>query len=156
MKAETRRLLIGCAALSAAVLIGGGIFAAYYVPLSGWTSNDVTTGKHPGYPDLQPRRYDMPASEVAAYAAAVIGKMPRWKLVAADRERGLVTAEVTVFPLPFTDDLTVNVTPDGPDGKYSRVVVRSHSRVGQGDMGENARHIRSLLAEMDKRLPAAP
>ena len=156
MTEKMRRLLIGGATLTAVAVVGLGIFAAYYVPSAGWSSNDITTGKHPGYPDLQPRRYDMPIRDVAAYAAAVISKTPRWKLMDSDPENGVVTAEVTVFPLPFTDDVTITVTPDDAEGKYSRVVVRSHSRVGKADMGENARHIRLLLAEMDKRLPAAP
>ena len=59
------------------------------------------------------------------------------------------------MPVPgglFTDDLTVTVS---PEGNNSRVVIRSHSRVGRADLGMNARHIRKLQAAMDDKLPVA-
>jgi uncharacterized protein (DUF1499 family) len=33
------------------------------------------------------------------------------------------------------------------------VVVRSHSRIGKGDLGANAKRIRKFQEEMAKRLP---
>lgn len=140
--------------LSGLVIAIGWLAAALlYVPSAGWSTNDVTTGQHPGYPDLQPRRYDAPPEMAVQFAAAAASRIPRWKVVKTDLETLTVHTEVrTALPL-FTDDVTVTVL---PDGDASKVIVRSRSRVGGGDLGENARHIRALQKEMDKRLPLLP
>ena len=141
------RIALGLAALGAA--------GALLVPRAWLTTNDVTTGRHPGYPDLQDRRYDAPPAATLAAAADAARRLPRWRVVAVDQQDRTVRVEVRTGVGGFTDDLTVHVTPDGPDGGRSRVTVRSRSRVGRGDLGENARHIRALQAAMDRKLPPA-
>lgn len=127
--------------------------AILYVPPAGWQSNDVTTGAHPGYPDLQPRTYDSSPVNTIRFAAAAASGIRNWKVTKRDESQGMVHVEVrTVLPF-FTDDLTVVVTPTGADGDSSLVTIRSHSRVGRSDLGENARHIRALQAAMDDKLP---
>jgi uncharacterized protein (DUF1499 family) len=139
-RARTPLLLIGIAAAAAIVLI----------PRAWLTANDVTTGAAPAYPDLRDRLYDMPPDQTLQVAAAVAGRIPRWKVVSTDRAGGVVHVEIrTALPF-FTDDLTVHVH---PEGRNSRVTIRSRSRVGRGDLGENARHIRALQAAMDSKLP---
>jgi uncharacterized protein (DUF1499 family) len=145
------RRLIGIA--FALAIVCGIAFTLWYVPVAGWSSNDVTTGSHPGYPDLKPRYYNMPVSETTAFASSAVYRLAGWKLISADRMKGHVVAQVTTWPIPFTDDLTVTVTPEGADGRISKVMMHSKSRVGKGDLGENYRHIKRLQAEMDKRLP---
>jgi uncharacterized protein (DUF1499 family) len=51
--------------------------------------------------------------------------------------------------LRFSDDVTVRVR---TMGGLSAVSVRSRSRVGKWDFGQNARNIRELLAELDREL----
>jgi uncharacterized protein (DUF1499 family) len=129
--------------------------AVLYVPAAGWSTNDVTTGKHPGYPDLQPRLYDSTVENATLLAAAGASRIPRWKVVRTVPQQGVMEAQVrTAIPL-FTDDVTVTVTPaKAPDGQpAAEVTIRSRSRVGGGDLGENARHIRALQAAMDAKLP---
>lgn len=141
-RARVPLLLAGIAAV-----IGGAL-----VPRAWLTSNDVTTGDAPGYPDLRDRLYDMPTAQTLQVAAAVAARIPRWKVVSTDRAERVVHVEVrTAIPL-YTDDLTVHVH---PEGRNSRVTIRSRSRVGRGDLGENARHIRALLAALDSKLPQA-
>ncbi|GAB4462367.1 MAG: hypothetical protein OHK0029_29080 [Armatimonadaceae bacterium] len=140
-----------------AALIGlsaAGIFAAVQmVPPAGWSSNDVTTGKHPGYPDLHPHRYDMSVNHTTIFAAEAARRLG-WEVTRTDPQAGIVEAVVTVKPIPFKDDVTVTVTPDDTSGgKYTMVTIHSRSRVGSGDLGENARHIRALQAAMDDKLP---
>lgn len=138
---------------SRAVLLFAALPAAaalLLVPRPWLTSNDVTTGDAPGYPDLQDRVYDFPPDGTVTLAAAVAARIPRWKVVETDRATRTVHVEVrTALPL-FTDDLTIHVS---PEGRNARVAIRSHSRVGRGDLGENARHIRALQSAMDARLP---
>ena len=124
--------------------------ALLLVPRAWLTSNDVTTGGHSGYPDLQDRIYDFPPDGTLTLAAAVASRIPRWRVVSTDRANRLVRVEVrTALPL-FTDDLTIHVR---PEGRNSRVTVRSRSRVGGADLVENARLILSLQAAIDARLP---
>jgi hypothetical protein len=56
---------------------------------------------------------------------------------------------IEVPVLFFTDDLTVTLR---RDGDYTIVDARSASRVGKGDFGENARHLRQLLRALDAEL----
>lgn len=138
--------LLGVAVLAA-------VPAALFVPRAWLTGNDVTTGKHPGYPELQPRRYDFPPDQTITFVAAAAARIPRWRTVSLDREAGVVEIAVRTAIGGFTDDVTVRVTPIGERSDSSLVVIRSRSRVGRADLGENARHIRALQAIMDERLP---
>ncbi len=72
-----------------------------------------------------------------------------WKIVNDQTQTAnVITAEVPV--LVFTDDLTVTLKEEKPD--EVRVDVRSASRVGKSDFGENARHVRKLLSALDEKL----
>ena len=104
------------------------------------TTNDVTTD----------RVHAAPAAHVFAQAETACRSLPRWTVTKTDAAAGTLTVEVRTAFGGFTDDVTVLVTPDGPDA--ARVTVRSRSRVGRGDFGENARHIRALLRALDVRL----
>lgn len=147
-----RKTVLRAAAL--AVVLGAAAFAVWYIPPAGYMTNDVTTGQHSGYPDLQPRRYDLDIAATTLYASEAARRLRGWVVKRTVPGEGVVQAEVGVPALlpVFTDDVTVTIT---SDGDLSRVVIRSHSRLGRGDLGENARHIRALQRAMDERLPPA-
>ena len=130
----------------------GAVVAAVAVPPTGWTSNDVTTGQHQGYPDLQSIRYDVDKRAATLLAAGAAQRIPGWTVKRTLPDEGIMEAEVAVpaFARVFTDDVTVTVT---EENNASVVRIRSRSRVGRGDMGENARHIRALQAAMNAKLP---
>lgn len=154
MKTPGRRhlLLVG---LPLVFVVGAAAWALFYVPRAGWSTNDVTTGESPAYPDLQPRRYDVEVSHATMYAAEAARRLRGWRVRRTDPNAGIVEAEVSVPPAVgiFKDDVTVTIH---PEGDAAVVKIRSHSRVGSGDLGENARHIRALQKAMDERLPPAP
>ena len=54
--------------------------------------------------------------------------------------------------LGFEDDVTVTVEAHGAG---SLVNMRSRSRVGRGDFGQNARNIRELQSALESRLELA-
>jgi uncharacterized protein (DUF1499 family) len=122
--------------------------AILFVPLAGWTSADVTTGQHAGYPDLQPRVYDMSRENTIQFAQAAIARQTGWKVVKTDTGQGILEATAPGFPSP--SDITITVT---PEAQTSSVTIRSRSRFGFADLGANARHIRALQAAMDDKLP---
>lgn len=97
------------------------------------------------YPDVRPRRLDVPAAEAFA-AAERAARDLGWTIVAAIPQEGRLEASDTTFWFKFTDDIVVRIR---PDGSGSVVDVRSKSRVGRSDVGTNAARIRRFL----ERLP---
>ena len=124
--------------------------AGYY----GWTRrhfffvHDVTSGESAAYPKLRSRVYYAEMARVLTAAEKAIERLPRWTLASQDVENDALEAEVRAGLL--TDDVTVYVQP--LDRGQCRVTIRSRSRVGAGDMGRNAAHVRELQRAMDDRL----
>ena len=70
-----------------------------------------------------------------------------WKVTGTRRQNTTTTTiDCTVPVLFFTDDLTVSLS---AENGQTRVDIRSQSRVGRGDLGENRRHIAQLLQKLD-------
>lgn len=115
--------------------------------------NDVETGRTPQYPDLQPRVYTASPDAVSKAVQAAIGALPRWTFVGAGHGPGgheiQATHATRVFG--FVDEVTIRIRRES--GK-TRLSARSKSRVGSIDFGQNARNIRELLAEVDRRVEA--
>ena len=130
--------------LLAAVL--GGAWA-----LTRWPRiNDVETGSTPEYPDLKVRDYMTAEDKVARAARATVERL-RWSVVAQGKGPGgtEIQAAATGGPLRLTSDVTVRVR---REGGRTRVGVRSKSRVGPVDFGQNARNIQLFLRELDQEL----
>ncbi len=147
------RLLAAGAGCVAAAL---GIGFAFGMRPAWLTQNDVTTGRSAAYPEITPHEYAEPPEQVFAVLRACAGRVPRWRVVRTDPGTRAIAVEVRTALFRFTDDLTARVE---AAGSGSRVVIRSHSRVGRGDLGENARHIAALQVRLDRQLtrrPAAP
>lgn len=62
----------------------------------------------------------------------------------ATRLEGTVTTPV----FGFVDDFEVWLEPVNPDPETWRIVARSRSRVGRGDLEKNARNIRSFYQRL--------
>lgn len=110
--------------------------------------NDVSTGTTPQYPDLQPQKFNQPLEKVFT-SALETSKAMGWDIIEADQNLGTIEAVATTRLLRFKDDVTVTMT---REGDVTVVNLRSHSRVGKGDLGTNARRIRTFQAELAKRL----
>lgn len=115
-------------------------------------TNRAQTSPDASDADLRTRVYSVPLDEVAAQVRALhLSTYGRgWKMVPGDA-RGEIVFRVPV--IVFSDVLTVSLQPQS-EGK-TRVDVESHSLVGQGDFGENRRHVRQLLRALDAVLPRA-
>jgi uncharacterized protein (DUF1499 family) len=141
VSARARRLVVlGLAALAAAFL------------LTRWPLlNDVETGRTPEYPDLQVREYAQGEAAVAKAAEKAIAALPRFKFVGAGRGPGgaELQAVATTRVMRFKDDVIVRIR---REGGRTRVSVRSHSRIGKWDFGQNARNIREFQAALDQEL----
>jgi uncharacterized protein (DUF1499 family) len=133
--------------LKLALLAGGVALVWAY---STWPRiNDVETGKTPEYADLRPKMYAAPIPRVAKAAEEAIGRLPRWTLVGSGSGRAghSIQAVATTRLFRFKDDVTIRIHREEP---WTYVSVRSKSRVGKADFGQNARNIRVFLAELDR------
>jgi uncharacterized protein (DUF1499 family) len=110
-----------------------------------YAGTEVAAQQRRAYPDIQPLVLRAPAGDVFDRALSVIRELG-WEVVASDRTAGRVEAVDTTFWFGFKDDVVIRIAGQ-PDGT-TRVDVRSTSRVGVGDVGTNARRIRTLLDRM--------
>lgn len=123
------------------------------VALRAWPLiNVVETGRTPEYPDIQPRVYRAKVDRVFDAALHAVDRMPRWTLVSYQRESGEIRAETRSLVFRFVDDVVIRVIPQGAS---TVVLVRSASRIGRGDFGQNARNIRALFEELDRQVERA-
>jgi uncharacterized protein (DUF1499 family) len=133
--------------LALVVLGGAALWAATAWP----RLNVVETGRTPEYPDLQDPTYSASPDRVGKAVRDAISGRPRWRVVGSGKGPGGVALslvhETRVFR--FKDDVEVKIRRKG--GK-TVVSVRSQSRIGGWDFGQNARNIRELLAALDAEL----
>ena len=129
------------------VLVVVRVIVGLFVPAL--NINDVTTGVTPEYPDLQPQRFAVPGPQVFD-AASAVAHAQGWEVTQEDKATGVIQAVATTPLMRFKDDVTITVS---PDGDRTKVVVRSHSRVGKGDLGTNAKRIRLFQAELARKVP---
>ena len=107
-----------------------------------YLGGDVTAQQRRAYPDIQPLVLQVSAEQAFTRALAAVRDLG-WNVVADDREAGRIEAVDTTFWFGFKDDIVIRVRETNPGN--SRIDVRSKSRVGVGDLGTNARRIRTIL-----------
>jgi uncharacterized protein (DUF1499 family) len=100
--------------------------------------------QHNVYPDIAPLDLDIPPVQAFDLALATVHTMG-WELVASDPVQQHIEATATTFWFGFKDDVSIRIT---PSGRGSRVDVRSLSRIGQSDVGANAKRIRAYLSKL--------
>lgn len=138
----------------AMVAAAGAVLALVAVAvLRSWpVINVVETGRTPEYPDLQPRQYRAHKDQVLDSALRAVKALPRWTPVSSRPELGEIRAEASTRLLRFVDDVVIRVE---EQAGATVVNVRSASRVGRGDFGQNARNVRAFLAELDRQMETA-
>jgi len=107
----------------------------------------VAARQREGYPELGPLTLPSSPDQTFDAAMAAVAEMG-WEVAGSNRAQGRIEATDTTFWFGFKDDIVVRLRPDGIG---TRVDVRSVSRVGQGDVGANAKRIRGFLARLQGR-----
>ena len=132
------------------VTVGAIILVAVIALLRSWpVINVVETGSTPEYPDLLPKSYQAKPGRVFDAALRAVSRMPRWTVVSSRPEHGDIRVEARTLLLRFVDDVVIRVAEQGGG---TVVNVRSASRVGRGDFGQNARNVRAFFAELDRQM----
>jgi uncharacterized protein (DUF1499 family) len=96
------------------------------------------------YPDILPVVLPIPPAEAfkrVDKAAMSLG----WDVVARAPNEGRLEAIDTSEWFGFQDDIVVRIRPDGAG---SRIDIRSKSRVGESDLGVNARRVREFISRL--------
>jgi hypothetical protein len=108
------------------------------------------------YPDLRTVVMDRPVEETFELVEEAVRKM-RWRVAAAEpptgrpAKTGVLEAVDQTLLIGFTDDIVIRV--EGSPTR-ARVDVRSASRYGSFDFGQNATRVRRFLAELQARAEA--
>lgn len=130
------------------VVITGLLVAASIWPVV----SEVETGKTPEYADLQPQYYTAEPARVFDATRDTVEALERWRLTSSESGSYTVEAVQSTAVFGFEHDVTVWVEP--VTEFVTRVRVRSASRIGKGDFGQNARNIRTFFQALDERLGA--
>ncbi len=104
------------------------------------------------YGDIRSVRITMPVADAIAKAER-IAKERGWDIAIADPVEGRLEATDTTRFFRFKDDVVLRVRPTD-DGTGSIIDMRSISRVGQSDLGVNAKRVRAFLADIAGTNPA--
>lgn len=104
-------------------------------------AEELASMQQEAYPVIKPILTDLDEASAVARAAEVLKELGI-EVVNVDEASGIVEGTATTFWFGFKDDVVVRVSPDEAG---SLVDVRSISRVGQSDLGANARRIVSIL-----------
>lgn len=99
------------------------------------------------HPEVRPLTLPCPPAQAFGPALAV-ARAQGWAIVAASPEAGRIEATATTPLMRFQDDVVVRLRPSGAG---TRVDVRSKSRLGQGDLGTNARRVVGYLRDLSAR-----
>jgi uncharacterized protein (DUF1499 family) len=94
------------------------------------------------FPDIGPLAVTSAPTSAFEKSRTVIERLG-WRVVAQNPEDGLIEAVDRSLIFGFTDDIVIRIA---PSGSGSRIDVRSASRAGIGDMGVNAKRIRSFFS----------
>jgi uncharacterized protein (DUF1499 family) len=105
---------------------------------------EIAAQQRAGYPNLGPLILPLPPA-LAFERARAAARDLCWKIVDSNPDHGRIEATDTTFWFGFKDDIVVRVT---PIENGSRIDARSVSRVGQSDVGTNARRIEKFLQKV--------
>jgi Protein of unknown function (DUF1499) len=109
-----------------------------------------------GYPDLRGITLDRSAEETFELVEEAVRKL-RWKVAASEAPTpkagrpGVLEATDQTLLLGFRDDITIRVT---GSNVRSRIDIRSASRYGDFDFGQNATRIRRFYGEIQAQIDA--
>jgi uncharacterized protein (DUF1499 family) len=110
---------------------------------------EVAAQQKEAYPDLQPLISDAGPEEAFAAAKKTLEGMGM-EIVSANEGDLHIEATYTTLLYGYKDDMVVRITETSGG---TRVDVRSKSRVGRSDLGQNAKRIRAFMNRLKDELP---
>ncbi len=124
---------------------------ALIVTIDDWsrdfTPNYVVMRETSEDPDLRPVVFERPADEVVDAIQEAADRIKGWEFIGAARVNSstMIVLERTSRVWRFKDDIVLRVE---DQGDRCRLGGESRSRIGYGDLGQNPRNLRRILAEL--------
>lgn len=103
---------------------------------------DVAELQQAAYPNLKTLHVEMNLQDAQNKAVEVSASLG-WQLINNDIQQGLIEASDTSRLWGFTDDIVIRFKQDAQN--QTAIDLRSVSRVGQSDLGANAKRIESFI-----------
>ncbi len=126
------------------------IVALLFINWQGLTKNRAETGLDHPNPALRTRHYRLSAETLFITLETLLNNFPRWQILEADRRTGNIIAQRKTSLFRFVDEIQISIKKI--DQKHVALNIRSASRVGKGDFGQNARNIQELLKRLDTQI----
>lgn len=114
------------------------------------TTNVAATEPGHSFPELEPRTWEQPPDDLFDLVTEAVNELG-WETVSSDQDTYTLNAVVTTRVMQYKDDISIEVRDQGNGN--SEMILRSASRVGQGDLGANLSHILSLYKTLDSIQP---
>lgn len=108
---------------------------------------ETTALQKQGYPHLAPLMLGMTQEKAFDLVLANVKDMG-WEIISAEENTGIIEAVASTQLFGFQDDVILRVQAQTGYNK-TRVDMRSVSRVGESDLGANAKRIAAFLAQVD-------
>lgn len=143
------------------VLAGVAIVTLYiFSHIDDW-SRDLTTNfakTDPLSTDLRPLELPLPPDRAASLVRQAAESLRGWQVAEespSDLGGGVVEWHFvrTTLLMRYKDDIHARIEPSA-SGESVTVHLRSQSRIGKGDLGQNPRNLRELLRAIERSLPA--
>lgn len=119
--------------------------------------NVAETSDTPKEETLKTRRYKTDLKNFIAETEKLIPTLTKygqnWRFISTTADEKTATLKAEIPVVLFTDDLEIKAENDAEKGEIV-VNIRSNSRVGKSDLGENRRHVLQLLAALDEKFGA--
>jgi|SRR5215213_3019107 len=116
--------------------------------------NVAETAENHKEENLRPRKYKTNLQTFVAELEKLIPALSsygqNWKFVSADVSENSAVIKTEIPVVVFTDDLEIKAEYDAQTSE-TIVNLRSASRVGNTDFGENRRHLLQILQALDER-----
>jgi len=128
------------------------ILALRFLSWQDLTQNHAETRPEHPNPELRTRHYQHSAEALFFALQTLINDLSRWKIIEADLPSGRMSAERKTRLFRFIDDIQVHI--QAIDPKHATLDIRSASRLGKGDFGQNARNIQILFKGLEAELSA--
>jgi uncharacterized protein (DUF1499 family) len=113
--------------------------------------HDVETGKSPEYPDLRVKEYAASPDRVARALDRALAGLSGWEVVGSGHGQASHSLQAihTTPIVRLQQEVSVRIW---RETEKTRVAVRSRSRIGLPDFGQNARNVRELQAALEREL----
>lgn len=102
------------------------------------------------YGDIVPLYLPLNVADALKSSEAVIRDLG-WTIADINADQGRIEATAQTFWFGFRDDVVIRIR---EDEKGARIDVRSRSRIGVGDVGANAKRVRTFLALIKEKAQA--